>query len=97
MMPGLLDPAGFPIDTSRPKLQNRDGSYSTEETITVGFGNKYYNIPTIWNGVRVDERAATLLARDAMQRGATFPNFDSLEEAVREARRRSEAIGKARR
>ncbi len=91
------DPAGFPIDINRPALQNPDGSYSTEKTITVGFGDRYYNIPTIWDGVELPSDGAVLMAKDALRRGVQFPNFRSLTEAVTAAPLRSQAVDKARR
>ena len=84
-----FDPAGFPYDFGRPRLQNPNGTFSTEETITVGFGDRYYNIPTIWAGQRVPPEVAVRLAESQMKRGTAFPNFSSLEEAEKQARLRS--------
>jgi hypothetical protein len=91
-----VDPAGFPIDTSRPKLANPDGSFSTERTITVGFDDGFYNIPTIWDGAELDEEAAIKRARQALRRGQQFPRFRSVDEAVAAARARSAEIGRIR-
>ncbi len=77
------DPAGFPIDINRPALQNPDGSYSTEKTITVGFGDRYYNIPTIWDGVELPSDGAVLMAKDALRRGVQFPEHE-IERAYQE-------------
>jgi hypothetical protein len=79
------------IDMTRPKLQNPDGSFSTEETITIENGGKFYNIPTIVNGVRVPEDAAVLLWR-----GGSNPHvgeYKSLKEAVDMAKQRSGLLG----
>ena len=91
-----IDPAGFQIDINRPILQNPDGTHSTEKTITVGFGDRYYNIPTIWGGVEVPKDEAINLAREALRRGVQFPNFRSISEAVTAAPLRSQSIDKAR-
>lgn len=88
------DDAGFQIDSSRPQLKNKDGSVSTERTITVGFDDRYYNIPTIWEGKQVDNPTAIKRARGALAAGKEFPNFASLPEAERQAKARSAAIGR---
>jgi hypothetical protein len=82
------------IDMSRPKLQNKDGSFSTEETITIESGGKFYNIPTIVNGVRVPQDAAVLLWR-----GGSNPHvgeYPSLQQAVEMAKQRSGLLGTVR-
>lgn len=83
------------VDMTRPKLQNADSSFSTEETITIEQDGRFYNIPTIVQGQRVPEDAAVLLWR-----GGSNPHvgeFNSLEQALDIARSRSEMIGKVRR
>jgi hypothetical protein len=85
-----LDPDGFLIDRSRPKLSNPDGSFSTESTITVGIDGRYYNIPTIVNGQRVGQEAAIQAARRNLE---AFPNYQTLEQALAAAANRSNAIG----
>jgi hypothetical protein len=37
------------------RVKNPDGTYSSERTITVGMGNKYYNIPTLVDGVQLSD------------------------------------------
>jgi hypothetical protein len=88
-----FDPAGFFYDFARPKLKNPDGSFSTEETATVGFGNRQYNIPTIVNGQRVPIGAAVSDARGRMAQGTVFPNFATEDEAVKQAKLRSQWRG----
>lgn len=88
-----VDPAGFPIDLSRPIIKNPDGTFSTEETISVGFGGRTYNIPTIWDGKRVAPEVAVENAKAALRRGEVFPNFATVEEAKAAAPLRSKAIG----
>ena len=88
-----FDPAGFWYDFRRPKLQNPDGSFSTEETITVGIGNQYFNIPTIWDGRRVSQAEAITRAIEGLRGGGLFPHFATLEEAEKQAKLRSEWRG----
>lgn len=90
------DPAGFPIDTSRPRIENSDGSFSTERTITVGFDQRFYNIPTIWDGKQLTPEAAIDRAKKALDKGEVFPNFASSQEAERAAVARSNTIESAR-
>ena len=88
-----FDPAGFFYDFSRPKLQNSNGTFSTEETATVGMGDRQYNIPTIVNGQRVPINQAIADAQRQMATGTVFPNFASIPEAERQARLRSTTRG----
>lgn len=94
------DPFGFPIDVSRPRLDNRDGTFSTEETTTfdaseVGLPSEIVTIPTIVNGRRVseDEAKAAFAAglNPAVQRG-----FASFDEANQAAMARTDSIRAAR-
>jgi hypothetical protein len=82
------------IDMSRPKLNNADGSFSTEETITIEAGGKFYNIPTIVKGVRVPQDAAVLLWRAGDN--PHVGEYRSLQEAVDMAKQRSGLIGTVR-
>lgn len=95
VMPGK-DPAGFPIDTTRPRIENADGSFSTERTITVGFEDRFYNIPTIWDGKELSPEQAIGRARASLKKGETFPNFGNEADAERAAVARSAAIEAAR-
>lgn len=92
----VKDPNGFDIDTNRPVVNNEDGSVSTESTITIGIDDKYYNVPTVYNGIRYPEDTAAELAKMQLKNGVTFPNFKTEEEAISAAKARSSAIGKAR-
>ena len=89
-----FDPAGFLYDFERPRLKNADGSFSTEETITVQFGDRYYNVPTIWDGQRLSPDMAIERAAAEIRRGTTFPNFASLQEAEKQAGLRSQWRGR---
>ena len=83
-----------PIDTSRKILRNPDQSFSTEQTITVGFGDKFFLIPTIVNGKQLSNEDAI----QASQKGVNPPVgvFDSLLDANKAAAERSKRIGKVR-
>ena len=76
----------------RPVLQNPDGSWSTEQTMTepVDVGGQtpiWYNIPTIWEGLRLNPDHAWQL----FQAGLIQPTSQgsTLGEAERNARQRS--------
>lgn len=88
------DRAGNAIDTSRPKIENPDGSFSTEETITIEADGKWVNIPTIVDGKRVGEEQAVELFKSGKNRAVG--EFPTLPEAENAARARSEDIGKVR-
>ena len=79
------------VDTSRPKLQNSDGSFSTERTITVEMDGKHYLLPTIVNGQPLNPETAVIL----FQRGQNQPVgvFATAEEAETAAVARSQRIG----
>lgn len=50
--------------TGKPILRNPNGSGSTERTIGIDYNGKYYNIPTIVNGVDVGPEEAIRLFKD---------------------------------
>jgi hypothetical protein len=61
--PAVAQPTEVPAPvhptTGKPILKNADGSVSTEKTITVtDDSGKFYNIPTIINGKRLDSKQA---------------------------------------
>ena len=87
-MSGLL---GTLPANGKPILRNPDGSISTEETITIEVDGKFYNIPTIVNGVRVPEHAAELLFRAGQNK--PVGEFKSLDEALKAAKERSNWLG----
>lgn len=83
------------IDTSRPALENDDGSYSTELTITIEQDGRYYVIPSIVNGQMLSPEQA----QDAWFAGvnpAVHAPFNSQEEAEAYATWRSSQIPAAR-
>lgn len=83
---------GAPIDQQRPIIENPDGSFSTEETITVGEpGRGYYNVPTIVDGQRLDPNDAEDLFWSG--RIPHVGKFRTVEEAIKAARARTDQVG----
>lgn len=95
---GELTPEGRQI------VDNEDGSFSTERTITVTDprinSGRPTNIPSMFGGQQVSQD----LAIDAITRnngvdpetGRTLEGFDSIDEAVAAAQQRSESLGSQR-
>ncbi len=81
---------GAPVDYSRPKLENLDGTTSTEETITIERGGKWYNVPTIIKGQRVEPE----IVGNLFDHGHVMPvgTFETAQEAEESARYRSMAL-----
>lgn len=73
---------------ARPAIQNEDGSFSTQELITVEYDGKHYNIPTIVDGKRVSEDEAISMFESG-DIGHVGKVFKSNEEAVADAKKRS--------
>lgn len=67
---------------------------SHQQTITVGFDNRYYNIPTVWEGKKVSNEEATNLAQQKLKQGGSFNNFATQDEAVASAGKVSESYGR---
>lgn len=94
------DPAGFMIDVNRPLIPNDDGSFSTEETITlnaneVGGPNMAVTIPTIVGGVRRSaDDAISLFAQG--QNPPVQWGFENFADAEAAAQSRTNAIAAAR-
>ena len=98
-------PMGMPNDsvgqeqTLRPLnagefRQNPDGSKSSELSMTVQMGDKWTNIPSLWmtpDGVQeLDQGAAMEAAQQYMeQTGKAFPTFETVDDAVGAAQKRS--------
>lgn len=80
-----------PIDMSRPRIENPDGSFSTERTITVEADGKHFLIPTIVGGKQLSEDAAVKAWRDGKNKAVG--EFDTAAEAERQAKSRSRRIG----
>lgn len=90
------DPHGFPIDMQRPKLPV-PGGYQTEYSVTEQFPDgRWYNVPSIWNGMALDPRTQWEQIMQNVQqqqaKGWTFPNFGSFPEAKQAAQERSQFL-----
>ncbi len=88
------DRGGAPIDTSRPIINNPDGSFSTERTITIEVDGRHIVLPTIIDGKQVAEEQAIQAWRQGRNRAVG--EFDTAREAEAYARQRSAEIGRAR-
>lgn len=75
----------------KPIIHNPDGSFSTERTITVEQDGKFFNIPTIVNGVQKTPDEAVASWR--LGNNAAVDSAVSLDEAVEKAKQRSINIG----
>ncbi len=89
------DPDGFMVDVSRPRLDNGDGSFSTEETATFEVNGEFINIPTIVDGKRLTPDQAYAAYEDGSNKPVQW-GFKSEAEAVAAAKRRSDYIATAR-
>ena len=83
-----------PIDLNRPRLDNPDGSFSTERTITIEADGGYFNIPTIVDGQTLSEEDAIAAWRAG--RNPEVGRAATLDEAVAMAEARSSRIGRVR-
>lgn len=85
---GLLTHDGLPA------RKNKDGTHSTELSITVMHpalnGGRPTNIPSLWGGEETDEETAILRA---LASGKTFQSFKTVQDAVNAAKARSAAGG----
>lgn len=84
---------GKDIDLNRPRLENEDGSFSTEETITLDRDGKWYNVPTIINGERVDPQEVEERFFNRDPSIVDVGEFETVEDAVSAAQARTEQIG----
>lgn len=74
------------------RINNPDGTFSSERTKTFEFDGKYYNIPTLVNGIQLSDDEAI-----AKYRSGEVPAVgvaDTLEEAAKMAGERSAMLGK---
>lgn len=83
-----------PIDLRRPILNNSDGSFSTERTITIEADGRQYLIPTIVGGRQRTEEEAIRLWQSGQNPEVGV--FNSADEAERAAQARSARIGQVR-
>ncbi len=87
-------PTGASTHDGLPAVQNADGSYSTELSVTVTDprlnGGKPTNIPSLWGGKKLADADAVTAALGS---GRRFDAFPSIDEAVSAAKERSAAGG----
>jgi hypothetical protein len=85
------DPNGWPVDLKKPVIKNKDGSISTQETMTIEQDGKFYLVPTIISGVRYPSS----IAREMFLEGRNNPVgvYTSLEESEKAAIARSRFLG----
>jgi hypothetical protein len=89
----VLDQSGFPIDLNRPVINNPDGSISTERSMTENVDGRWYNYPSIVNGVQQTPENAFNEFTAQRNKGYIYPNFSTLDEAEKNAILRSQLIG----
>jgi len=82
------------IDKTRPRLQNPDGSFSTERTIGITVDGKVLSIPTIVGGRQLSPEAA--IAEWRAGRNNPVGVYDSVEAEAAGAAKRSQEIGRVR-
>lgn len=93
----LAEPSVRPFKPGE-RIDNADGSQSTELTVTVPVGDKWANVPSLWmtpeGPQRFDEDQAAAMAQEySAATGESFPSFSSVDEAVSAAKARSQAGG----
>lgn len=94
--PGKMPDPDFPHIEPLPgagvRVENPDGTSSSERTIGVNLDGKERVIPTLLGGQQFSDDDAIASAR---QHGLdNFPSFDTVEEATTYAQSRSEALGR---
>ena len=96
------DPHSYPIDLTRPIVTDDEGVH-TELSITEKVGDKYVNMPSVWNGKRLDPRKDEDYSEimrnyeSEKSRGWKFPEFKDEKSAINAAIARSKHIDKVRR
>ena len=87
----LQPPKELPLPGAGTRVNNPDGSFSTERSMGVNIDGREYVLPTLLNGKQATPDEAIEAAK---QRGLeNYPNFATQEEASEFARNRSEALG----
>ena len=82
-----------PLEAAEKKrrIRNPDGSYSSERSITVGSDEEgYTNIPTIYEGKQLSHKEAIGRSKKT---GIRYPQFKTLNEALKAAAERSRKLG----
>lgn len=99
-LPALTNEAVGKTAEGRTLYRNADGSVSSERSITVTDprinGGKPTNIPSMFGGKQLDEDAAVEMIQKAggkdPETGRALPAFESIEEAVAAAKKRSKGL-----
>ena len=90
----ITPPKVHPIN-GRPILDNGDGTFSSEELVTVEHlsinGGKPTNVPSIWGGQRVEDVDMIILY--AVASGQNFDSYGTLAQAAVAVRLRRELLG----
>ena len=82
-------------------VSNPDGSRSTERTVTFEMDGKFVNVPSLWMGkygpVRLTDQEHIYRVMDDYERGTgkRFKRFNSIEDALDVARKRTISGGAA--
>jgi hypothetical protein len=97
----VLDPAGFPIEMNRPIIFDEGDWKNPHTEISYTFparesgleGENFYNVPSIYAGVRYDPKTQFDIIKQNVQKqvaeGFRFPNFPTEEQAIKAASERS--------
>lgn len=82
-----------PLEAAKTKrrIRNPDGSYSSEQSITIGSDKEgYTNIPTIYQGKQLRHKEAIAKSKTT---GIRYPRFKTLDQALKAAGERSRKLG----
>jgi hypothetical protein len=77
--PGLITKGNIDID-DRPVVQNKDGSVSTESSISIGTDDGEVLIPTIIDGKRVSEKRAIAIYESTGKHLGIFKDVESADK-----------------
>lgn len=80
-----------PLPGAGVRVQNRDGTFSSERTVGVNIDGREYVIPTLIGGRQFSEKQAIEHARKTGL--DKYPSFRSAKEASRYAESRSKRLG----
>lgn len=85
-------PTGKFSTAGRPMFRTPEGEDVSEKSITLPYKNKFINIPSIHKGVRLSDDEVL----DRVNKGRLKPTseHDTMEEAVKAAKERSEGLKK---
>jgi hypothetical protein len=93
----LAEFTGKRTKEGRPIFRNKDGSFSTERTVTVEINGRWINVPTIFGGRELPAEQAIERLRQLgfvdPETGNALPTFSSKSEAIEAAKARSKSLG----